>query len=62
MPVEVLGVGVNPMNQAPVAGFAAELVIKRSDYGVDTWVDKAGVLGDEVKVTLAIEAGAQPAK
>lgn len=62
LPVEVLGVGTNPRNNAPVAGFAAELVLKRSDFGVNSWVDQAGVLGDDVKVTLAIEAGAEPAK
>ena len=55
-PVEVLGVGVHPMNGRAVAGFAAELTVKRSDYGVDSWVDAAGVLGDEVKITVLIEA------
>ena len=58
LPVEVLGVGMHPMSKAPVAGFAAELTIKRSDYGVNTWTDVAGVLGDEVKISLNIEAGA----
>lgn len=55
-PVEVLGVGVHPMNGRAVAGFAAELTVKRSDYGVDSWTDAAGVLGDEVKITVLIEA------
>ena len=55
-PVEVLGVGVHPMNGKAVAGFAAELTVKRSDYGVDNWTDAAGVLGDEVKITVLIEA------
>lgn len=62
LPVEVLGLGTNPRNSAPVAGFAAELVLKRSDFGVNSWADQAGVLGDDVKITLAIEAGAEPAK
>ena len=57
-PVEVLGVGMHPMTKKPVAGFSADFVIKRSDFGVDSWVDQAGVLGDEVKVSLLIEAGA----
>ena len=56
-PVEVLGVGMNPMSNKPVAGFSADFVIKRSDFGVNNWVDQAGVLGDEVKVSLLIEAG-----
>ena len=55
-PVEVLGVGVHPMNGKAVAGFAAELTVKRSEYGVDNWTDAAGVLGDEVKITVLIEA------
>ena len=58
IPVEVLGVGMNPMSKKPVAGFSAEFVIARSDFGVNSWVDKAGVMGDEVKITLLIEAGA----
>jgi polyisoprenoid-binding protein YceI len=49
-------VGTHPRSKAPVAGFGAELTIKRSDFGVNTWADAAGVLGDEVKVTLLIEA------
>jgi polyisoprenoid-binding protein YceI len=55
LPVEVLGVGTHPMSKAPVAGFTAELILKRSDFGVNNWTDVAGILGDEVKVTLNIE-------
>lgn len=62
LPVEVLGVGTHPRNNAPVAGFAADITLKRSDYGVNSFVDKAGVLGDDVQVTLNIEAGAEPPK
>ena len=58
IPVEVLGLGMNPITKKPVAGFSAEFVIARSDFGVNSWVDQAGVLGDEVKITLLIEAGA----
>ena len=49
---------MNPMTKKPVAGFSAEFVIARSDFGVNSWVDQAGVMGDEVKITLLIEAGA----
>ena len=56
LPVEVLGVGLHPMKGKAVAGFAAEFAVKRSDYGVDSWTDAAGVLGDEVKITVLIEA------
>ena len=63
LPVEVLGLGVHPRNNAPIAGFASQLVLKRSDYGVNSWTDMAGVLGDEVKVELTIEAiGKAPKK
>lgn len=56
LPVEVLGIGVHPMAKVPVAGFASDITLKRSDYGVNNWTDKAGVLGDEVKVSLLVEA------
>ncbi|MFA6111897.1 MAG: YceI family protein [Candidatus Latescibacterota bacterium] len=66
LPVEVLGLGTHPMprmKNAPVAGFAARTTVKRSDFGVNTWTDAAGVLGDEVEVTLNIEAiGPVPAE
>ena len=58
LPVEVLGVGTHPMTKAGVAGFQAELTLKRSDFGVNSWTDAAGVVGDEVFVDLIIEAGA----
>ena len=60
LPVEVLGVGIHPMTKASVAGFQADLIVKRSDFGVNTWTDAAGVVGDEVKVTLIVEALASP--
>ena len=56
LPVEVLGLGTHPMRKIPVAGFSAETAIKRSDYGVNSWADVAGVLGDEVRISLNIEA------
>lgn len=62
MPVEVLGVGTHPMTKAAVAGFEANLVIKRSDFGVNNWTDAAGILGDEVNVNILIEAVASSEK
>ena len=56
LPVEVLGVGMHPMAKAPVAGFSSDITLKRSDFGVDSWTDAAGVLGDEVHVNILIEA------
>ena len=56
LPVEVLGLGTHPMTKASVAGFQADLIVKRSDFGVNSWTDAAGVLGDEVTVTIVIEA------
>jgi polyisoprenoid-binding protein YceI len=55
LPVTVLGVGVHPRSKAPLAGFETEIVLKRSEYGVNSWTDAAGVLGDEVKVYIALE-------
>ena len=60
LPVEVLGVGVHPRSKAAVAGFSAQTILKRSDFGVNSWTDVAGVLGDEVTVTLNIEAVVKP--
>lgn len=57
LPVTVLGVGTHPRHGRGVAGLAAEFTIMRSDYGVDNWTDVAGVLGNEVKISLLIEAG-----
>ena len=55
-PVEILGTGTHPYSQKPIVGFDAQTVIKRSDYGVNNWTDAAGILGDEVKVHVTIEA------
>ncbi|MDA0710937.1 MAG: YceI family protein [bacterium] len=61
LPVTVLGVGAHPRNKAPMAGFESEIVLKRSDYGVNNWTDATGVLGDEVKVRITLEtAGPKP--
>lgn len=56
--VEILGTGTNPMSKKAQIGMATELTIKRSDYGVNHWSDTAGVLGDEVKVSVVVEANA----
>ncbi len=56
LPVEILGVGVHPMNQKQVVGLTTELTLKRSDFGVNSWTDPASIVGDEVKVSLTIEA------
>lgn len=58
LPVEILGTGTNPMSQKLQIGLATEIVLKRSDYGVNHWSDKAGVVGDEVKIEVLIEANA----
>ncbi|MBK34300.1 MAG: polyisoprenoid-binding protein [Gemmatimonadetes bacterium] len=58
LPVEVLGVGVHPMTKAAVAGFQVELTLNRSNFGVNSWTDAAGILGDEVRVSLLVEAAA----
>jgi polyisoprenoid-binding protein YceI len=56
LPVEVLGLGTHPATGAPVAGFSSTVVVKRSDFGLNSWTDAAGVLGDEVTAELSIEA------
>ena len=60
--VEVLGVGPGPRGRT-VAGFEATVTINRKDIGIN-WNKPLGVgklmLGDDVKVTLSIEAGSRP--
>ncbi|MEE3233733.1 MAG: YceI family protein [Candidatus Latescibacterota bacterium] len=56
LPVRFLGKGVHPYKQKQVIGFSADTVIQRSDYGVNNWPDKAGVLSDAVDVQLTIQA------
>ena len=56
LPVVVLGVGVHPMNQKKVVGLTTEITLKRSDFGVNSWTDPANIVGDEVKISLTIEA------
>ena len=58
MSVEVLGIGTHPMTKAALAGFSAELKLNRSDFGVNSWTDMASIVGDEVSITLLIEAAA----
>jgi polyisoprenoid-binding protein YceI len=54
--VEILGTGVNPRTKRLQIGLATEFTVKRSDYGVNSWTDVVGVLGDEVKIGVFIEA------
>jgi polyisoprenoid-binding protein YceI len=56
--VEVLGTGTNPRSKKLQIGLATQIELKRSDFGVDHWTDTAGVVGDEVKIEILIEAGA----
>ncbi len=60
--VEVLGVGPGPRGRT-VAGFEATVTLNRKDFGIN-WNRPLGVgklmLGDDVKVTLSIEAGSRP--
>ena len=53
IPVSILGTSPGMKPGTFVAGFEGELEIKRSDYGITTY---AGALGDEVKISLNVEA------
>jgi polyisoprenoid-binding protein YceI len=48
--VRFIGAGVNPIDKAYTVGFEATGTIKRSDFGVTTYVP---VVGDEVQLTIA---------
>ncbi len=62
IPVEVLGTVATPRGEK--AGFEASFTLNRKDYGI-TWnraLDAGGaILGEDVKVTIAIEADRQAA-
>lgn len=62
LPVEVLGTGTSPFTQMAMAGFSSGTTLLRSDYGVNSWVDKAGVVGDEVKIGITVESSVPPAE
>ena len=62
IPVEVLGTAKTPNGEK--AGFESSFTINRKDYGI-SWnrvMDSGAVLGDEVKVTISIEANRQREK
>lgn len=56
--VEVLGTAKHPTRGTAQAGFAATLTVRCSDYGVNRWERFNAVLGNEVKVDIAVEANA----
>jgi polyisoprenoid-binding protein YceI len=45
----------NDQRMGPKSGFETEFTVKRSDFGMNYGIEKKA-LGDEVKVTLSIEA------
>jgi polyisoprenoid-binding protein YceI len=53
IPVTELGVAPGMAPNTTVAGFEGKLTIKRSDYGITTYVP---VVGDEVEISLNVEA------
>ena len=53
--ISMVGTGTNPRSNKALAGFVAEFSIKRSDFGM-TYGVANGALGDEVFITVAIEA------
>jgi len=44
-----IGAGVNPINKAYTVGFEATTTIKRSEFGVSTYVP---AVGDDVQLTI----------
>jgi polyisoprenoid-binding protein YceI len=48
--VRFIGAGVNPIDKAYTVGFEATATIKRSDFGVTTYLP---AVGDEVQLTIA---------
>lgn len=48
--------GINPLDKKPEVGFSARGVIKRSDFGMKTFLP---AIGDEVTILLEVEAKEQ---
>jgi polyisoprenoid-binding protein YceI len=48
--VRFVGAGINPLDKKYTVGFEATGAIKRSDFGVKTYVP---LVGDEVRLTIA---------
>jgi len=48
--VRFIGAGVNPIDKAYTVGFEATGTIKRSDFGVTTYLP---AVGDEVQLSIA---------
>jgi polyisoprenoid-binding protein YceI len=46
--------GMADMGRGPKAGFEAQLLIKRSDFGIKYGVDK-GAIGNDVKIIVGLE-------
>ena len=62
IPVDVLGTAKTPNGEK--AGFETSFTVNRKDYGIN-WnrvMDSGAVLGDDVKVTISIEANRQQEK
>lgn len=47
--------GAKEGRMGPKAGFQAEFHFKRTDFGMDTYVEQ-GMLGDDIRVIVALEA------
>ncbi len=52
----IVGLGANPLTKAQSAGIHATTTVKRSDFGMTTYVP---LIGDEVTITLDAEYTAQ---
>ncbi|HKV12677.1 MAG TPA: YceI family protein [Thermoanaerobaculia bacterium] len=62
IPVQILGMVKTPNGEK--AGFETSFTVNRKDYGIN-WnrvMDSGAVLGDEVKVTISVEANRQQEK
>lgn len=48
-----VGRGEHPQKKVPIVGYEGSLVLKRSDYGMKTYL--GGGVGDEVHITISVE-------
>lgn len=53
LPIKLNKVGKNPINDKLTVGFSANTKLKRSDYGISTFIPS---VGDEVTINIEVEA------
>ncbi|MBI3924516.1 MAG: YceI family protein [Armatimonadetes bacterium] len=60
VPVQIFGPTPPDKDNSRTVGFQTEFVVSRDDYKMNNWKADSGILGEDVKVRIAVEAHNQP--